>query len=153
MSNDKIRPIKVDKKGAIWLGTIGGGLNKYEEGKDGKPATFTHYSMQDGLSSDDIRSILEDKNGDLWFGTMYGLSKLNNKIESENKLFKSYTVEEGFIGLGCYVNALTQTKDDRIWIGTFNKITVFDPSKIDNEIKINEVQPTDIKLFNEKTTC
>jgi ligand-binding sensor domain-containing protein/two-component sensor histidine kinase len=152
LSNDKIRPIKVDKNGAIWFGTIGGGLNKYEEGKDGKPATFTHYTKQNGLSSDDIRSILEDKNGDLWFGTMYGLSKLNNKVESENKLFKSYTIEEGFIGLGCYVNALTQTKDNRIWIGTFNKITVFDPSKIDNEIKINEVQLTDIKLFNEKTT-
>ncbi len=152
LSNDKIRPITVDKKGAIWIGTIGGGLNKYEEGIKGKPATFTHYSMQDGLSSDDIRSILEDKNGDLWVGTVYGLSKLSNKIETDNKLFKSYTVEEGFIGLGCYVGALTQTNDHRIWIGTFNKITVFDPSKIDNESKIDEVQLTDIKLFNEKIT-
>jgi ligand-binding sensor domain-containing protein/two-component sensor histidine kinase len=152
LSNDKVRPILADKNGTIWIGTIGGGVNKYEEGKDGKPATFTHYSKQNGLSSDDVRSILEDSHGNLWFGTMYGLSKINNKIDSDNKLFKSYTLDEGFTGLGCYFNAIIQEKSNRIWIGTLDKITVFDPSKIENESEIDEVQLTDIKLFNEKTS-
>lgn len=152
LSNDKVRPIFADKNAAIWIGTIGGGLNKYEEGTNGKPATFTHYLKQDGLSSDDVRSILEDKNGDLWFGTMYGLNKLNNKIGKDTKLFRSYTFEEGFTGLGCYFNAISQTKSNKVWIGTLNKITVFDPSNIDNESIIDEVQLTGIKLFNEKTT-
>lgn len=152
LSSDKIRPIKIDKNGDVWIGTLGGGLYKYHEPSDGKSATFTHYTNQDGLSSDDIRSIFEDTNEDLWFGNYYGLSKLLTTKTTNNKPFKSYTNDEGFLGVGSFVNAMAQTKDNKIWIGTLKKITIFDPSKINKKSPSFEIQLSEIKLFNEKTT-
>jgi signal transduction histidine kinase/ligand-binding sensor domain-containing protein len=55
-----------DKRGVFWIGTWGGGLNRYHHGK------FTTYRQTDGLPSDLITSIYEDKAGRLWIGTSAG---------------------------------------------------------------------------------
>ena len=51
-----------DKDGYLWIGTLGGGVSRY----DGK--SFVLYRTENGLLSNDIRSILQDSNGNFWFG-------------------------------------------------------------------------------------
>src|SRR5262249_48898659 len=56
----------VDQKGALWVGTDGGGLTRIE---DGKPRTYT---VADGLAANSVLSLHEGEDGRLWVGTSGG---------------------------------------------------------------------------------
>jgi ligand-binding sensor domain-containing protein len=62
-----------DRAGTMWIGTAGGGLYRFLNGK------FSSFTTQDGLSSDVIESIFEDREGNLWVGTIGGgLNRFTN---------------------------------------------------------------------------
>jgi ligand-binding sensor domain-containing protein/signal transduction histidine kinase len=56
-----------DSHGALWIGSVGGGLNCWQGGK------LRKFTMRDGLPSDSITALAEDGNGRLWVGTQAGL--------------------------------------------------------------------------------
>src|SRR4029079_11444591 len=56
----------VDRRGALWVGTDGGGVTRIE---GGKPHTFT---VADGLAADSILCLYEDAEGEIWVGTSGG---------------------------------------------------------------------------------
>jgi ligand-binding sensor domain-containing protein/signal transduction histidine kinase len=58
--------------GAIWAGTISGGLSRLKNG------AFGNYSMLNGLSSNAVNSIAEGYDGTIWVGTSAGLDALRN---------------------------------------------------------------------------
>lgn len=60
LSNDQVFSIYRDRKGRMWLGTFGGGLNLAVKTKDGYQ--FRHF-LQDNYGEKRIRVIEEDKNG------------------------------------------------------------------------------------------
>lgn len=71
LNKDVIRVIYTDQTGIIWVGTNGGGLNKFFP--KGKPFRVFRKSYQDNsLSYNKIRAFLEDSNGTLWIGTEGG---------------------------------------------------------------------------------
>ena len=74
-----VRSIFKDSKGNIWLGRGHAGLTRY----DGK--SYTHYSIEDGLSDNQIRTIQEDREGNLWFATGNGVSKYDGEKFSIHK--------------------------------------------------------------------
>ncbi len=55
--------------GALWVGTHGAGLYRF----DG--ATFTAFSTRDGLSDDRVIDILPDASGNMWVATRDGLNR------------------------------------------------------------------------------
>jgi len=61
-----------DQSGTLWVGTDGGGLNKYDREKD----QFIHYRYNPrdptSLSNDRVFSIVEDSSGVFWIGTYGG---------------------------------------------------------------------------------
>jgi len=57
----------------IWIGTSGGGLNKYNFDTN----SFTQLTVSDGLASNSIKGILADNNNQLWISSNNGLSCLN----------------------------------------------------------------------------
>ncbi len=67
--DDRVWPIYEDRSGILWIGTDGGGLNRFD------PATghFIHFRHDpddpDSISSDYIWAIYEDALGILWIGT------------------------------------------------------------------------------------
>ncbi len=79
LSDNRVYSILEDKAGNLWLGTLGGGLNRFipnsPENKNSSPI-FQHYRhIPDdpaSLSEDRVWSILEDKKGILWVGTWGG---------------------------------------------------------------------------------
>src|SRR5260221_5451716 len=56
----------VDRHGALWVGTDGGGLTRFV---GGKARTFT---VADGLAADSVLCLYEDGDGGLWVGTSGG---------------------------------------------------------------------------------
>lgn len=66
LSQSNVTDILQDTRGYLWVGTYGGGLNKF----DG--ISFREYSLKDSLPGQIISSLAEAANGDIWVGTTWG---------------------------------------------------------------------------------
>jgi ligand-binding sensor domain-containing protein len=79
ISNNHIKTLELDCDGNLWIGTWGGGLNRF----DAKKSAFIHYPPDhtNGRIGDNfITALLADKNGNLWIGTEdQGLEKMDLK--------------------------------------------------------------------------
>jgi len=88
LSNNKIREIYEDESGVFWIGTYGGGLNRY------KDEVFYSYGNQNGLLNENVSCIIEDEFGYLWMSSNNGLYRvekqsLNDLAEGKTKVIKS----------------------------------------------------------------
>jgi ligand-binding sensor domain-containing protein/signal transduction histidine kinase len=98
------------KSGALWIGTLGGGLNYCRYDHRGN-CTFTHYTTRNGLLSNNVTALLHDSDGALWIGTAQGgINRLKNGV------FTSYTTKDGL--LNNTVQVLLQDHEGALWIGT-----------------------------------
>jgi ligand-binding sensor domain-containing protein/serine phosphatase RsbU (regulator of sigma subunit) len=104
LKHNVIRCMLQDKSGYLWLGTVGGGVIRY----DGK--FFTTFTDAEGLANNNVFSILEDKTGNLWFGTSGGASKYDGKF------FTTYTNKQGIANNT--VNSILEDKSGNLWFGT-----------------------------------
>jgi ligand-binding sensor domain-containing protein len=79
ISSSWIRCIYEDKSKNLWIGTEGGGLNRY----DRATGHFTRWSNEPfipgGLTNNFVRTILEDSYGILWIGTRSGMVQFDWK--------------------------------------------------------------------------
>lgn len=104
LSQSQVYSIFQCRRGYLWVGTYGGGLNRF----DGK--TFTPYSLKDGLSDNVVFCSVEDREGNLWIGTDLGLNKFDGKT------FTAITTEDGLPGNT--IRCIYIDDDDSIWLGT-----------------------------------
>lgn len=71
LNKDVLRAIYAGRNGMMWVGTNGGGVNKFDLEK----SAFNHFkkNLQAGsISYDKIRSVFEDSEGNIWMGTEGG---------------------------------------------------------------------------------
>ena len=72
LSHDNVFELLYDSSGDLWVGTIKGGLNKFNV----ETRVFTHYFYEknnlSSISSNSITSIIEDRNGAIWIATLDG---------------------------------------------------------------------------------
>ncbi len=60
LGQSQVMSMVEDRRGYLWIGTYGGGLNRY----DGKE--FTRFTIEDGLKGNIIIDVLEDQHGNIW---------------------------------------------------------------------------------------
>ena len=116
LADNRLESICVDHDGAIWVGTLGFGLDRLD------PATsnFKHYRHEPkdstSISNDHVRTILEDHNRNMWIGTDLGL----NRYDPATGKFKNfYQKPNDPSTLSC--NQVMKIYEDRkgiIWVGT-----------------------------------
>ncbi|HMP84065.1 MAG TPA: two-component regulator propeller domain-containing protein, partial [Verrucomicrobiota bacterium] len=106
LSSDAARAIADDGSGGIWVGTVGGGLNRL-----GADKIETFRKSQTGLPSDDISSLLLDGDGVLWVGTFgSGLARFHNGK------WTRYTTRDGLCSNG--IGYLVEDGEGFLWIGS-----------------------------------
>lgn len=98
-----------DRTGAVWLGSGGGGVSCYRDGK------YTHFfsTGPNGLYSTNITSLYEDRDGVIWIGTNRGMCRFK-----DSKLGR-YSDEHG-------LDEVWATHQDRagdFWFATSSGIT------------------------------
>ena len=76
--------------GVLWIGTIGGGLNRF----DTRTRRFSHVTTTDGLPSNTVYGALPDARGRLWMSTNAGLVR----YEPSTGAVTRFTVEDGLQG-------------------------------------------------------
>jgi ligand-binding sensor domain-containing protein/signal transduction histidine kinase len=99
-------PVKVlfgDSRGALWIGSEGGGLSCWQGGK------LTVFTARDGLPSDSITALAEDNQGRLWVGTQAGLVVLQNG--------RFTTLSNAKIFSGRLITTLFSDRKDTMWVG------------------------------------
>jgi two-component sensor histidine kinase/ligand-binding sensor domain-containing protein len=112
-----------DSRGYIWVGTHGGGVNRF----DGN--NFISYSQEEGLPGSIVRAIEEDAYGNLYIATSWG----GVSMLYANK-FVSITEEVRDLSQPI---ALTRDSSNIMWIATEGQIGYFDgkTTKIFNRFK------------------
>ncbi|MCG8697356.1 MAG: response regulator [Bacteroidales bacterium] len=139
-SSNKIIFAHWDHHNNLWLGTLEGGIIKYQV----ESGEFTNYTTMHGLPDNNVYSIVEDDNNYLWLSTNKGISRFDPvKIE-----FTNYTENDGLIGNQFNFKSGFKDSDGTIYFGAVNGLTYFNP----NNIQLNRYKPlihfTDFKLFN-----
>jgi ligand-binding sensor domain-containing protein/serine phosphatase RsbU (regulator of sigma subunit) len=111
---DRLNALAKGPQGNLWLGTSGSGLAKLREANPRElPVNFVELN----LSSQNIYALTTDTSGAIWAGSDHGLNKIipiNNDILQA----QSYTQLEGFDALDVSRNAIINTEDGYIWVGT-----------------------------------
>ncbi|WP_298486620.1 hybrid sensor histidine kinase/response regulator transcription factor [uncultured Maribacter sp.] len=132
LSLNYILSLYESKKGEFWIGTFGGGLNKYIPAKDGGKAKFISYTEKDGLPNNVIKGILEAEDGSLWLSTNQGLSNFN----PADITFKNYDINDGLQSNEFQELACLKRSDGEMLFGGINGFSAFYP----NEIKENSFE-------------
>jgi len=123
LGDNRILSLFEDQNGVLWVGTAGGGLNRYDRDKNRfvrythDPAIYYTQSDQRGLSNNTIRCIAQAEDGGLWLGTDgSGLGLFRRKQGSDEYSFVSYLPAE--TGRLNYVSALFKDNKGILWVGT-----------------------------------
>ncbi|WP_157208937.1 hybrid sensor histidine kinase/response regulator transcription factor [Mariniflexile maritimum] len=136
ISHNYILELYESDKGTLWIGTFGGGLNKFVPASKGLPDRFVAYQDNDGLPNNVIKGILEDSNKNLWISTNKGLSKFNPISES----FKNYDVNDGLQSNEFQELARLKRKNGELLFGGINGFNAFYPNDIiDNSYEAETV--------------
>jgi len=114
----EVRALLVDRNGAMWIGTSGEGVLRYQNGD------LTSLRQTNGLAHDFVTTLLEDREGNLWIGTREGLSQLSNVK------FPIYSTTEGFSSPFCH--CLAASANGGFWSGATAGISSYDGRKVQN---------------------
>ncbi len=142
LNSNTIGSIYEDDQGIVWIGTNGGGLNRY----DPKSNSFTYFTAKDGLPNNVIYGILSDKSGHLWISTNKGLSRFD---PITNK-FKNFDVNDGLQSNEFNLGAYFESADGELFFGGVHGFNSFFPEKIKDNPYIPPVYLTTFKVFDKE---
>jgi signal transduction histidine kinase/ligand-binding sensor domain-containing protein len=132
-----VRAILQDRQGFMWIGTFGGGLNRYDgyqftvyKPDPGDPTTLSHYV---------VWAIYEDRDGDLWVGTMNGLDRFDRTTET----FIHYLE-------GQPVFSIYEDSAGTFWVGTGSGLIGLDrdAGTIERTYRYNPDAPDDPRMLS-----
>lgn len=134
LSSNIVYALYEDRAHTLWVGTVGGGLNRFEREHE-QFTRFTHDPNDPhSLSFNSIGVIYEDRAGTLWIGTADLLSEAGgglNRFDREKQQFIRFTHDPNDAHSLSHntVWALNEDHTGTLWIGTQNGLNKFDRDK------------------------
>lgn len=134
IGSERFWALHTDEDGVVWIGTLGGGLLRFEEGR------FTRYMLREGLPNENISQILEDQRDQLWLGTRGGIVRVSRgalnqfaRGESHSVPFVTYGKSDGLPTLECSGGsqpACWRSRDGHLWFTTAKSAVWVNPKEI-----------------------
>ncbi|MCB0771161.1 MAG: hypothetical protein KDC00_12240, partial [Flavobacteriales bacterium] len=118
-TNNFIRCLREDDKGYVWVGTLNGGLLRYDP-RTGKAQYDPELSGS--LAEQKVTALENGQSGELWVG---GINGVRRYLPGSGTVPTIYTVNDGLAG----DNVVSLFRDDAgtIWVGsTVNGVSVID---------------------------
>ncbi len=129
LSSNEVLSLCEGRDGSLWIGTRGGGLNRF----DWEKGVFTCYLERHGLANNTVYGILEDGAGHLWLSTNNGLSE----FDPQTRRFRTHNVRDGLQSNEFNAGAFFRSADGEMFFGGINGLNAFRP----DEIRANEYRP------------
>ncbi len=114
---DSVKPMLLDRAGLLWVGTWGGGLQRFNTNNKMVRLLRHGQNLSHGLSHPSVRSVLELANGQLLFGSDgNGIDIFDRQLG----LVGGYRAQPKQAGSlpDATVLALAETPDGSLWAGT-----------------------------------
>ena len=110
-----------DSKGNLWIGTVGGGLSKFNR----EDHNFTNYAYDpqnpNTIRNNKVPGITEDKSGALWLGTYGGgISRFVYRGDKQSPLITNFMFDPGNPKSinGNEIDFIYVDEEDILWFGT-----------------------------------
>lgn len=128
LSSDRIMTLYEDRAGAIWIGTEGGGLQKFAPSTN----SFTTYKSDPAdscsLSNNIVTTIYEDRDSMLWVGTWgEGLNMLDPATQKFRR-YRSDANDPNSLSNNL-IQSLYEDESGNLWIGTGGGLNKLDPQR------------------------
>ncbi len=121
LSDNYVQTLFTDRKGQLWIGTIGSGLSRYDREHD----NFINMpGAPIGSNRRTVNSITEDSAGGIWVGTEGGLYRLPPTPVAEPVLAD----EKGRPFPTSAIHRLLTARDGVLWVGTSDGLLRRDPA-------------------------
>jgi ligand-binding sensor domain-containing protein/signal transduction histidine kinase len=121
LSNNMIFGMRADDEGKIWLGTVGGGLDKFDP-VTGKFVHFKYDINKPGsICSNQFNYLYIDHNKNLWAATDSGIAKM----DKATSLFINYRHNSNDSNslIGDVTYCIAEDKDHSMWAGTVDGVS------------------------------
>jgi signal transduction histidine kinase len=112
-----------DRSGALWLGTFGGALIRFDDKAKGFAAYTPDSRDPHRLNGGGITTIHEDRTGTLWAGGFDGLYRFNRQDGSVTR----YTEGQGLPS--STIRCIREDGVGSLWLSTQRGVSRFDPHK------------------------
>ncbi|MFI5172920.1 MAG: two-component regulator propeller domain-containing protein, partial [Chitinophagales bacterium] len=144
LNENNVRCVAEDNAGNIWIGTNGGGINKFDQ-KTGK---FSFYTLQTGLPDDAIYTIQFDDEDNLWLASNRGLARLNISTGTTIK----FTPHDGLQNYEYNTNAFCKMPGGELVFGGTSGLNIFDPKTIINRTSPPKISLCSFLIFNKEVS-
>jgi ligand-binding sensor domain-containing protein/serine phosphatase RsbU (regulator of sigma subunit) len=137
-----------DAEGALWLGTLGGGLFRYNPASE----AVQRFSKKDKLPSETIFGILSDNAGKIWLSTSRGLAALRlNKNAGGGTIqaVRSYGASDGLQSSTFRKGAYFRAADGMMMFGLGTGFVRFHPDSLHDNRLAPPIAVTRFQLFND----
>jgi ligand-binding sensor domain-containing protein/two-component sensor histidine kinase len=129
----------------LWLGTNGGGLNRFEK-QTGKALRFN--AEKNNLPNDVVYGVLSDDENNLWLSTNNGIARFNIQTHQ----VKKYSISDGLQSNEFNRYAFCKSKSGDLFFGGVNGVNFFKPSAIKDNLFAPPTLITDCKINNKSVT-
>lgn len=124
----------------LWIGTEGGGLNKF----DRTTKTFSAITERQGFPNNTVYGILVDEEKMLWISTNKGLVK----FDPRTKAFRVFDVHDGLQSNEFNRKEFYKASDGKMYFGGVSGYNAFYPKDITVNTSVPNVVFTDFRVFN-----
>jgi ligand-binding sensor domain-containing protein/two-component sensor histidine kinase len=121
ISDDRVYKLLKDSKNNFWVGTFGGGLNKFNPYSESFKIYRNDVNDPSSISNDKILSLLEDSDGTIWVGTSGGAL---NKFNPVTDKFTRFSINQGLTSSVVY--GILEDNSHNLWLSTDDGIFRFD---------------------------
>ncbi|SHE81548.1 His Kinase A (phospho-acceptor) domain-containing protein [Mariniphaga anaerophila] len=144
LSSNYICSIRRENDSILWVGCIGGGINRMTLLPDGDYKAEI-FSSEEGINQRDIECIEIDNQGNIWGGGN-GLVRYQKKTG----VFKSYRPVNGITTNSYKVGASCVGKDGLIYLGGIKGVVYFNPENILDNMLVAKPRVSAIAVNNHR---